>query len=128
MIRWSPVRRVLCMEEVGMAITWATKLMAKTRIRMVHVHSAMKPRASGWRLAGGAGSAVLRGLVSVVTGIRFLLQRVAFHQLQAAVPAGLREEVLGEVNEVVQVVSLQILRRGVIGPKDDRRFPDNVFA
>src|ERR1700678_3072854 len=91
--------------------------VANRRIRMVMVHSARE-----WRSAGSGGIAGWAGLVVVV----------AMDQLECAIPAGLGEEMLGQVQEVAGEIvdggTGQALGAGIVGPVDDERLADDVSA
>src|SRR5579884_3084572 len=108
------------MDEVGMAMTWATKVMANTRIRMVHVHSATKPRCSVRRFAGCTASAAF-GLVSVV---------VPMNEFQRSAPARAAEEVLRYIQHMTQVDGLvgKLVRRRSVRPVYEQRLAHDIAA
>src|SRR5207253_10070789 len=87
-------------------------------IKMVTVHSEIKCLTSG--LDSAAGS-VAAGLV---------LGRVAMDKLKRAIPPGLGEEVLEEIDDVVGANRGigQTISSGVVRPVNDQWLPDDVLA
>src|ERR1700685_3188130 len=89
--------------------------VANRRIRMVMAHSAME-----WRCPGSGGVAGWVGLVLVI----------AMDQPERSIPAGLGEEVLGQIQEVAGEIvdgrTGQALGAGSVGPVDDERLANDV--
>src|SRR4029077_18051596 len=98
---------------------WAIVDVPNSRIRVVMAHSAIELRCG---VAGG----------STGFGFGLVVAVVAMDQSERAVPAGLGEEMLAQVDEMpnqcVHRRARQAFGIGIVGPIDDQRFADDILS
>src|SRR3954465_11527988 len=113
---------VFSMDPVGTTNACSSVDVPNNSISMVTVHSEMKFLTSG--LDWSAGSLVAGCVAGLVLG------RVAMDELERAIPPGLGEEMLEEIDNVIGANCGigQAIGRGVVRPVNDQRLTDNVFA